>query len=93
MIKIKSRYVNICLVSLIVLIFFFCFEWANNLAIYKDELFKPGANDVLTEEQLSYLKTALFCKYALINLGILFVSLLIVYNREPSFKGRLEWVS
>jgi hypothetical protein len=96
MIKIKSRYINICIICLVVLILFLGFEWVNNLVSYKYEVqdfLKEGANPLsgLDEQQLGIIHTIAFCKYAMLTCCVLLVGVFIINEKEPSFKGRVRW--
>jgi hypothetical protein len=97
MVKIKSRYIGISLIITIVLILFFGFEWANNMVSYKyqvQDFLKPGPKPLsaLNADQLNIISTIYFCKHATIACCALLVGLFIINEKEPSFKGRIEWV-
>jgi hypothetical protein len=97
MVKIKSRYINICIICLVVLISFFGFEWVNNLVSYKYEVqdfLKEGSNPLsgLDEQQLDIIYTIASCKYAVLICCVLLVGVFIINEKEPSFKGRVRWV-
>ena len=96
MIKIKSRYVSIGLIVLAVFVLLFGYGWANNLVSYKYEVqdfLKSGKDPLsgLDAHQLGIIYAISFCKYALITCCVLLIGLLIVNEKEPSFKGRVQW--
>jgi len=98
MIKIKSRYINISLITTIVLIILFGYGWINSLVSYKYEVqdsLKPGPQSLsgLDAHQLEIINAISFCKYAMIICCAALVGLLIINEKEPSFKGRVKWVS
>lgn len=97
MIKIKARYINICLIALVVFILFFGFEWVNNLVSYKYEVqgfLKTGPDPLsgLDANQLGIIHAIAFCKYAMLTCCVLLIVVLIVNEKMPSFKGRVQWI-
>ncbi|AYL98264.1 hypothetical protein HYN43_024585 [Mucilaginibacter celer] len=97
MIKIKRRYIGISVVISLLLALFFGYGWVNNMVSYKYEVqdfLKPGLqpNSGLDSDQLEIIHALLFCKYAMIACLLLLVGLLVINEKEPSFKGRIQWV-
>ncbi|MEO3405730.1 hypothetical protein AAFN85_17590 [Mucilaginibacter sp. CAU 1740] len=97
MVKIKSRYINISLIITCLLILLFGYGWVNSMVSYKYEVqdfLKPGPqpSSGLDADQINIISAISFCKYATIAFCALLVGLLIINEKEPSFKGRIEWV-
>jgi uncharacterized membrane protein len=97
MIKIKSRYINICLIAIVVLILFFGFEWVNNLVSYKYEVQDflqtgPDSLSGLNANQLGIIHAIAFCKYAMLTSCVLLIVVFIINEKMPSFRGRVQWI-
>lgn len=55
---------------------------------------KPGKQPFsgLDEDQLGIVNTITFCKYGMLACCALLVGLLIINEKEPTFKGKIQWI-
>ena len=97
-IRISERAISISLVTLAILTLLFAYGYVNSMVSYKyavEDFQQPGGSALfeLDAHQLSILHSIAFCKYAAIGCLALLVLALIVNEREPTFNGRISYVS
>jgi len=97
-IKVTERFISVLLVTLAILTLLFAYGYVNSLVSYKYEVQdfqQPGKDQSfgLDAHQVYILNGITFCKYASISCFTLLVLALIVNEREPTFNGRVSYIS